>query len=250
MKTFLALFLSALSLCGQTLTGTGTISGSGQLANVASAAPSCTVSNGNLLNESFESTIGSWTQEGTISATWGDAMPGTSPCAGLGTKTLGCATTGDQTAFVSYDLDGNYGQDTRYYRFYVLVDSIGTDGNYYLFVEGALKASPSRQLLVWVNKSSSTYTLVFGASGGTYPSIGISLATWYRVEVQAVSGGLCSMKVFDATGAQVGSTVTSTMSSSIGSRYVNYGLIQKEQTGNCTAHIDGVGVSSTGWLGQ
>jgi len=250
LSIFISVWLLALSALSQATINNATLKN----VTLGTAASGCTVATGDLANESFEGAVDTgWTQFGT-NATWGDVNAWNNFCSGLGTKSLGIVTTNANTAGYYYDF-GSLSAATRYWRFYFYIDSssqASTDKNA-VFVEGEGSSGLSGwQTAVILTKSGSQFQLYLNVPGGGNSSaINISVTTAYRVEINSIFNGVCTLHIYDQTGTELGgSPVTATEGGGDQSRYVQLGIPTKDNSQNCSVHIDGFGASSTGYLGQ
>jgi hypothetical protein len=226
------------------------------------AAAGCTVATGNFFNESFEGTGYDESGSGSWSETAGTpnedaALPGTSPCTGLGSQCLDANyPSGGARQFISYPTGEGTpaAQATTYFRFYFYVDvfdSVSTD-NAYLFsaTESTTDPALNMALRVAIRDNAGQLTAYATASSGSTAQ-NISLDTWYRVEVKWVfnSTGGSIFRIYNAAGTQIGTDATfNTVNNE--RRNFHMGIIGADNTKNCRVYFDGFGVSSTDWLGQ
>jgi hypothetical protein len=216
------------------------------------------VASGDIFNESFEGTANGGYDE-TVTGSWTEtnnpdqdaAIPGVSPCSGLGSSALRCNVT-TSTSYSEFDL-GSGSATTRYYRVYVYIDShsIGTDENTHIIdvrdASGGVRCFTVR-FGDWVG------AVGFDALGTSFSSqiTGCTVDTWYRIEVKHVnnSTGGNELKVFNAsTGTQVGSTVTFNTDNTQ-ARVMALGIYNNPASKATDIYYDGFGVSTTGYLGQ
>jgi hypothetical protein len=215
------------------------------------------VASGDIFNESFEGTANGGYDE-TVTGSWTEtnnpdqdaAIPGTSPCSGLGSSALRVnVTTG--TAYSEFDL-GSGSATTRYYRVYVYVSShsIGTDENTHIL---DVRDTSGGNRCFTVRFGNWVGAVGFDALGTSFSSqiTGISTAAWYRLEIKHVnnSTGGNEFKVFDSSGTQVGSTVTFNTDTSQ-ARVMAVGVYNNPSGKATDIYYDGFGVSTTGYLGQ
>ena len=87
-------------------------------------------------------------------------------------------------------------------------------------------------------------------AGGTASSTNnISTGGWYRGEVQYVNNGTVAVKLYDASGTQIGTTYTGTSANNKCFRFISTGVVLHNNTASADVYVTGVGVSSAGFLG-
>lgn len=211
---------------------------------------SCTVNTGNIFNESFEGTgyENSWTETDAPDEDY--ALPGTSPCSGLGSQGLRANYSGT-TLYARYDFTGN-DTTTLYHRiyFYVASESLGNN-DYSVIYQCSEETNPSsaRRLQICVGQIAGVLS-AWGQSTTSSSVQTISLNTWYRAEAMSVNNAATSeFKLFDSSGSQIGSTSTFT-TGNYWSRYIYVGRSYGAGTLATDVTVDGVGVSTSGYLGQ
>jgi hypothetical protein len=222
----------------------------------------CTIASGNKFNESFEGTgyEGSWT-EGSGTPDEDAALPGTSPCSGLGSQCVAFNRIGATKLWTRHDGGEGSVSTIRYFRCYVYVTSHSlASTDYTEFMGAGDNTDPS-------GVNNPAFSVVFYNNGGTLEmrvrhngsyvlggGIGISTATWYRFEISyqpSTASGLV-WKLFNAsTGSQVGTTQTiSGSTSALNHTYYYLGTGDSDNNQAINISVDGFGVSSTGFLGQ
>lgn len=213
----------------------------------------CTVASGDTFNESFEGTgyENTWTETGTMNED--AALPGTSPCAGLGSQCLEANWDGVATKPHSQWNRGSTLNATLYYRFYFYLESLtlqGAEENTIFNVNE--QVSTVRNFSIEIANDGGIHKVRCVTDGTTTTGQEISAATWYRVEVKYVpnnGAGASEFKVFDASNNQIGSTQTFNTGNNW-LQYLTAGIRSGDNTRAFHVYIDGIGVTTTGYLGQ
>lgn len=255
MKRFLILF--AVVLSGWLLAQTGDGFGPDELAVtapvVASGGGSCTLASGDTFNENFQAPgyENSWTN---VAGTPDDeyALPGTSPCSGLSTVGFRANSTDGGDLYARTGLMG-VDSTTLYHRFYIYVASESLGNNEGLVVYQCSETTDQTvypRLRVYLFQTAGGQLSLYGYSTTATTTIAISTATWYRVEVMSVINSAANeFKVFAAAGSQVGSTEAFT-TGNYWSRYIYAGRLNDDNAHATDVVIDGIGVDTSGYLGQ
>lgn len=211
---------------------------------------SCTVASGNIINETFEANEYDLTWTETNNPDGNAAIPN-SPCSGLGSQCIRANVT-TSTSFAAHDLGAGTTAD-RYFRFYVYLDSttMAVDDNVHIF--HAQNTGGTRAFTVrWTNVTGVGYGFDMIGSNFSANIAGAALDTWFRVEVKWVNNatGQTELKIFNpSTGAQIGSTVT-VNTANVQLQHLRIGVFSNPGSDNYDFYMDGLGVSSSGYLGQ
>lgn len=246
------LLLTVLDSRGQlSITGNAAFTGAAGIGAAASGGGGGGLTQGDVFNESFEGTgyENTWSETSTPDEDY--ALPG-SLISKLGSQGLRINYAG-ANMLAQHDLTGTV-TATRYLRFYLYIasHSLGTssDRHSVFNVNETADVAIYPRVNVYV-KNVGGQLNIYGFSTGASADIPISVTTWYRVEVMSVNNNTTSeIKVFDATsGTQVGSTQTFT-SGNYYFRFVNAGRTVGDNVNVMDFTIDGVGVSSSGYLGE
>jgi hypothetical protein len=216
----------------------------------------CTVATGDVINESFEGTgyQNTWTE--TTNPDEDAALPGTSPCSGLGSQCLSVVFSGATRPIATWDRGSIKNSGTEYYRVYLYIASstIAITDRLYPIVGTESATSTDDAWAVRLLNNAGQLELAPGNIGSAFGSaISVSTSTWYRVEIKwtystAATG--IELKVFDAAGTQVGSTQQAGSRINWGVRYLQLGTIGPDNSQAVTMAFDGVGINSSSYLGQ
>lgn len=255
MKSLAILLLSALACAAQPFTLNDPAWMAQQQA-AATGGGACTVATGNITNETFEGSVTTgWSVVG--SGTWGDALPGTSPCSGLGTKSLACGWNGTATNGAYGATTASYNGNQIYHRFYLYIDSV-TDANTDLTAlwayseESSVPSGGNTGVYLTLTNTAGQHQLVI-AEGATFSApVDISVTTWYRIEVSFIANTATtgsSLRVYNAAGSQVG-TEKSITTGNYTPRYVHFYPSTIKDATAITYHVDGFGCGNSTWLGQ
>jgi hypothetical protein len=249
MKTLLSLLLTSTACFGQaTLGGNATLGGA---YTFGAAAPSCTVATGSLFNESFEGTgyENTWAETSTPDEDY--ALPGTSPCSGLGAQGLRANYSGTPV-FSKLDL-GSLHAETLYVRgyFYIASESFGLaeEANVFMASEDDPSTYQRFFLVIGEDGDDQLYCSALKLTESTKQPI--TTGEWYRWEVKAIKGDNCVFRLYNAsTGTQIG---TDSMFNAPGNADVRYfwaGAVSADNSNGLDITHDGIGVDNVDYLGQ
>lgn len=219
------------------------------------AAAPANLTMGNVLNESFEGTgyeTNTWAE--TSSPDEDAALLG-SPISKLGSQCFTSVWPTNTTRPSAYFDFGSVSTTTTYFRFffYILSTGIGSTDYSGLWAVGEstdpLATSQSFSLNV-LNTAGQLGLRVYNGTAQTAIQ-NISAGTWYRVEVRWVSNGASTARIYTASnGQQIGSDTSFNSSASQDFRYLHIGTLFGDNTKGWTIQIDGIGISTTDWLGE
>ncbi len=210
----------------------------------------CSVASGDIFNRCFEtgeSTTG-WTTLNSADTAYD--ITGTTPPSQIGSLALRANAAGT-APYIEYDT-GSETSSTRYLRFYFrLTSDVPANDASILLARGDNAAR---------TKAFSIYFFHYSGGGGYYIRsddgsghlnqllIGTSFAgLWFRVELKYVPNATATvLRVYNSSGTQIGTDQTQT-TANVATRYWMFGAISSQ---TADTQIDGIGVDSTGYLGQ
>lgn len=242
--------LSYLTNCSSYVDTNSLASGGGGGCGVVIAA-------GNKTNETFNagSLPGGWAAFGSTLA-YGQTLPTTPtiPCQ-LSVNGLHATWSGSGQPYVQSDL-GAFDCSAHFYeRFYFYVNASGMNpsGGNYFEIAGADESIGVENCfrLNCEQLADSTHMQIWGAfsGAGTTTTYAITVGNWYRAETEYTANGDCALKIFDATNTQIGTTWTGTANNRC-FRSIAFGIPDHNNSAGADVYITGVGLSTTGFLGQ
>lgn len=215
-----------------------------------------TIAQGDIVNQDFSgaSAPSGWTSSGSGTLAYGVSNPNATPCQ-LTNAVLHASWSGTALPYSYWD-KGAYSCATYYFRFYFYVGSsaMGTSAGNFIDIFDADEATAGegndfRCCLLQQATSSSLGFFVQFAGGTASSTNNISTGGWYRGEVQYVNNGTVAVKLYDASGTQIGTTYTGTSANNKCFRFISTGVVLHNNTASADVYVTGVGVSSAGFLG-
>jgi hypothetical protein len=233
MRTTLSLLLAGLL---------GVLSCAAQQISTRLVQPAAAASNSADWSKGFESgTLEAGLVETDASSKLDPAATGQ---AHTGTRSMSVLIDADSVvAHVRKDMGATRANASGAFWFYAPAASTG-DIDVQIFTVGAASIG-TQSLRIFYSHSGANYGFRF--RGSTFPTLADTLVTsgaWYRLEWVYVQNGTSTLSVFDAAGAQVGSTISLTANNTA-CQYLYYGVTTTGTSRFAAMYYDDIGADWT-----